>query len=69
MQSSLCNSIVLFHIYFTPSGEQPELRIVAHKSEQPTAGCTQLLLLYKIWEYYNKFDSYEILGDMYVLIC
>ena len=23
----------------SPSGEQPEQRILAHKSEQPTAGC------------------------------
>ena len=30
--------MVLFHNYFSPAGEQPEQSILAHKSEQPTAG-------------------------------
>ena len=30
---------VLFYNYFSPSGDQPEQRILAHKSEQPTASC------------------------------
>ena len=25
---------------------------------------SQILLLYKTWEYYNKFDTYEIIGDI-----
>ena len=33
--------IVLFYKYFSHSGEQPEQCILAHKSEQPTAGCIQ----------------------------
>ena len=34
----MCLTIVLFHNYFSPSCEQTEQRISAHKSEQPTAG-------------------------------
>ena len=43
--------IVLFHKSFSPSGEQPEQCIIAHKSEQPTvdSNISQILLLYKPW--------------------
>ena len=64
--------IVLFHNYFSPSGEQLEQRILTCKSEQPTAGCiARLFYKYccyiKHGGYYNKFD-YEILGGRLLII-
>ena len=45
-----CHSvIVLFHNSFSPSGEQPEQRILAYKSEQPTAGC--IVIFHKYYCY------------------
>ena len=38
MPRTVCNEIFLFHNDISPSGEQPEQRISAHKLEQPTAG-------------------------------
>ena len=52
---------ILVSQLISPSGEQPEQRILAHKSEQWTAG-TQILLLYKTRVYYNKFDSRKSWG-------
>ena len=40
---------VLFHNIFTPSGEQPEQRILAYTSEQPTVGCIAI---------YHKYCCY-----------
>ena len=39
-------SIVLFQIFFLPSGEQPEKWILAYKSEQPTVGCIAIFHKY-----------------------
>ena len=38
--------VVLFHNYFSPTGEQPEQRILAEKSEQPTVGCFAIFQKY-----------------------
>ena len=57
--------IVLFHNSFSPSWEQPEQRISAYKSEQPTAGCIIIFHKYKTWGYYNKFDSIKSLRVCY----
>ena len=38
--------IVRFHNYLSPSGEQPEQRILTHKSEQPPAGCIAIFHKY-----------------------
>ena len=38
--------IVHFHNYFSPSGEQLKQRILANKSEQPTAGCIAIFHKY-----------------------
>ena len=57
--------IVLFHNYFSPSGEQPKQQIVAYKSEQPSASCIAIchnIAAIKAWGYYNKFDSMKTLG-------
>ena len=42
----ISNTIFLFHNYFSPIGEQPEQRILAYKSEQPTAGCMEIFHKY-----------------------
>ena len=43
---TIWRAIVLFHNSFSPSGDQPEQRILACKSEQPTAGCIAMLHKY-----------------------
>ena len=43
------SSMVLFQDYFSLSGEQPEQRILVHKSEQPTASC--IAIFHKYWWY------------------
>ena len=55
-------NIVLFHNYFSSSGEQPEQRILAHESEQPSAGC---IAIYKTWGYHKKFEFMKSLGLCY----
>ena len=60
--------IVLFHNYFSPSGEQPKQCISAYKSETNCwlySDISQILLLYETWEYYNKFDSTKSLRVCY----
>ena len=50
--------IVPFHKDFSPSVEQLEYRNLVHELQHPIAGwISQILLLYKTWRYYNKFDS------------
>ena len=62
--------IVLFHNYFSSSGEQPNN---IYKLICRTTNCLlynnilQMLLLYKVLVYYNKFDSMKLLGIL--LIC
>ena len=57
--------IVMFHNYISPSGEQPQQCINSYAG---TNNCrlytniSQILLLYKTWEYYNKFDSMKSFG-------
>ena len=55
-------TIVLFHNDFSPSGEQPEQRILAHKLQQPTAGYVAIFHKYCCRGYYNKFDSMKSLN-------
>ena len=50
--SEVCCSvmlIVLFHNYFSPSVEQSEQCVLAHKSEQPTAGCIAIFHKYRCY--------------------
>ena len=51
--------IALFHKYLSPSGVQPE---------QLYSNMSQILLLYKTWGYYNKFESMKSLGVCYQYI-
>ena len=54
---------VLFHDYFSPSGEQLEQRILSYKqNNRLCSNISQILLLYKVWGYYNKFYSMKSLG-------
>ena len=54
---------VLFHDYFSPSGEQLEQRILSYKqNNRLCSNISQILLLYKVWGYYNKFYSMKYLG-------
>ena len=71
-------AIVLFHNYFSPSGEQPEQYILAYKSEQPTAGCLAIfhkycwyikhgsiitnLTLWNPWGYVTDMSKYHNAG-------
>ena len=65
-------NMVAFRNSFPPSGEQPEDRKLTH--EFITTNCwlysniSQILLLYKTWVYYNKFDSVKSLGGI-LLMC
>ena len=64
MCMSLCGlQIVLFHNYFSPSTEQPEQHILAYKQNNQLQ--VIFMLLYKIWGYYNRFDSMKSLGLYY----
>ena len=63
--------IVLFHNYFSPSGEQPEQCISAHKSEQPTAGCIAISHKYCYCikhEGIIKKIIYEITEGMWLIV-
>ena len=58
----------LFHSNFSPGGEQPEHRKLISSCVITTncslySNISQILLLYKTWGYYNKFDSMKSLVD------
>ena len=60
-------SLTLIFLFnnFSPGDEQSEQRILAHKKKNPSnclySNASQILLLYKTWGYYNKFDSVKSL--------
>ena len=72
------SSILLFHNYISSSGEQPKQCILAHKSEQPTAGCIAIfhkyccyikhggiitnLNLWNPWGYVTDMSKYHSAG-------
>ena len=61
-------SIVLFHNDFPPGGEQPEQRISSYvmtTNFRFYSNISQILLLYKTWGCYNKFDSTKSFGVYY----
>ena len=49
----------------SPSGEQPNNVISRTINCRLYSNISQILLLYKVWGYYNKFDSMKSLGVYY----
>ena len=53
-------TIVLFQSYFFPSGEQPNnvYQLISRTTYcRLYSNMSQMLMLHKVWLYYNKFDS------------
>ena len=48
MCSAQCN-ILFFSQLLSPSGENPDHRMVAYKAEQPTAGCMAIFHKYRCY--------------------
>ena len=57
-------AIVLFHNYFSPSSEQIEQCILAHKSEQPTAG--DMAIFHKYWLYIKHENPWNPWGMLLI---
>ena len=53
----LVSEIVLFHNSFSPRDDQPEQRILAYKTEQPTAG---FIAIFPKYCFYYTILGYQI---------